>query len=530
MVLKKPYAFIIKHFRLIHIFLLLPMFYLAIKTRNIADFLNTFVKNDYTFTSNVMELSSLASNYINILMYLSVIIILATHITLSFVLQLKDKPTKYYNISIIYYIGIFILITAGFSVFSMIENDLLEDVFARIIRDLSWVVYLSEYIFIILTFIRGIGFNIKKFNFQSDIESLEISSEDSEEFEFLVGLDTYKTKRTIRRFIRELKYYYKENKFIFNIVIIISVGIIGTTIYMNREVNLRDFKEGESLAFGYLNLTVTDTHISNLTHNGKVLKDDKYYFVMELKVVNRFREDKDLNFGNIQLIVDDKIYLPDIPASNYFIDFGNPYQGTGIKGVSQGNYILVYEIDKRDVNKDFYLNMYTSLNKRKVIVDPDIINSNVVNNRINAGVTTGLGNTNLKNSKVSIINYEVTNRFVYNYRHCSGDYCYQSTNSFNIDNASEIGKKTFLVLGYSLELDEEAKYLSTNKNYKDFFKDFLEIKYKVGSKEYVTSGDVMNNNYYSDRLVLKVPYNIIEANEIDALITIRNVSYSIKLK
>ena len=136
MVLKKPYAFLIKHFRIIHLFLLIPMFYLLIKTGNIVEFLADYVSNDYTL--NFMDsLNSLASNYINIIMYVSVIAILTIFIAMSFLLQEKDKPTKFYNISIIYYIGIFFLITTSFNVFGMIEDDIMQNVFARIIRDLE---------------------------------------------------------------------------------------------------------------------------------------------------------------------------------------------------------------------------------------------------------------------------------------------------------------------------------------------------------------------------------------------------------
>ena len=204
----------IKHFRLIHLLILIPMIYLATQTREIITFFSEYVASNYTFTSNDV-LSTLASNYINIFMYIAVIIIMVVFIAMSILLQRKEKPTKFYNISIIYYLVIFILITVSFTIFRTIENDTLDPVFARLIRDLSQIVHYSQYIFIFFTAIRGVGFNIKQFDFKSDLAELEISNEDSEEIEFLVGIDTYKAKRSVRRFFRELKYYYKENKFIF---------------------------------------------------------------------------------------------------------------------------------------------------------------------------------------------------------------------------------------------------------------------------------------------------------------------------
>ncbi len=110
MILKKPYAFIIKHFRTIHLLLLIPIIYLIIKTRAIVYFFNNYVT--YGYTLNFSEvLTNISSHYINILMYISVIVILFIFIAMSVLLQQKNKPTKLYNVCIIYYIIIFLLIT-----------------------------------------------------------------------------------------------------------------------------------------------------------------------------------------------------------------------------------------------------------------------------------------------------------------------------------------------------------------------------------------------------------------------------------
>ena len=244
MVLKKPYAFIIKHFRVIHLALLIPIFYLIIKIKSLHTFFSNYVFNDYSFSfTNI--LTDLSSSYVNIFMYLAVVIILIVLIFLFFLLQNKEKPTKFYSISIIYYIAIFILLATCSSMLNSIEDGTLSYLVARIARDIIFVFHYSQYIFVFMFIVRGIGFNIKKFNFESDLNNLEISSEDYEEFEFLVGKDTYKTKRTIRRFIRELGYYYQENKFIFTIIFIITFIVLGTIIFNSFENN-KVYKENDS--------------------------------------------------------------------------------------------------------------------------------------------------------------------------------------------------------------------------------------------------------------------------------------------
>lgn len=534
MVLKKPYAFLIKHFRAIHLLLLIPMIYLIIKTRAIVGFLSSYIASDYSLNFSTV-LSSLSSNYINILMYVSVIVILVVFIAMSILLQKKEKPTKFYNISIVYYIIIFLLITASYKVFAGIEADTLEDVAVRLIRDVGYMIHYSQYLFVIFTFIRGIGFNLRKFNFKSDIQELEISSEDSEEFEFLVGRDTYETKRTIRRFFRELRYYYLENKFIFTVITVIAVIVIGTLIYMNREVYQKVYKENENFSFGYLNLKIKDSYISNLSNNGKEIKKNKTYMIIKLQITNRYREDIEFNYGNLGLIVNKKVIQPDLSVASYFTDFGNPYNGTLVKGLTNNEYILVYEMDSALTNAKFSLAAYSHYDStpgglgavnKEVNIKPKRISSKVVTNNVGKGTNINLSTTNLKKTMAAIMNYELTNR--YEYQICSNETnCVQ--NAIYIDYSKD-HNKTLLVLDYDLAIDDESTYFSSNKDYKSFFEDFLEIKYTYNRKEYKTKIKLLNPENYSDKLIMKVPSEVNYAESIEAVITVRNVSYNIKLK
>ena len=537
MIIKKPYAFMIKHFRLIHLLLLIPMIYLVTQTREIITFFSEYVASNYTFTSNDV-LSTLASNYINIFMYIAVIIIMVVFIAMSILLQRKEKPTKFYNISIIYYLVIFILITVSFTIFRTIENDTLDPVFARLIRDLSKIVHYSQYIFIFFTAIRGVGFNIKQFDFKSDLAELEISSEDSEEIEFLVGIDTYKAKRSIRRFFRELKYYYKENKFIFIMIFVIIVGILGTLVYMNKEVYQRIYSEGDSIASGYLNFTITDSYISNLSQRGEVLNKDKYYVILLVEIHNRYREDHEFNYINLELTINDEYILPNLSIGNYFTDFGTPYNGTNIKGNTNSEYILVYEIDKNLINQDFLLTVYShydasaggigSVNNR-IRLNPTIISDNIVSNRVNLGTNINLSNTTLGNTMFMITDYEFTNRYEYSYEYCiNKNNCISSTDSISI-NYADGNRRTLLVLGYELSLDTEVPYMNTTKTYRSFFENFIKIEYEINDKTYTTTGSLANPSTYNEKAVLKVPKEVATASRVDLILAVRNITYRIRI-
>lgn len=533
MILKKPYAFIIKHFRAVHLFLLIPMFYLIIKTKNIVSFFAEYIANDYTFKFNNV-LSSLSGNYINLFMYLAVILILVVFMFLFIILQKKEKPTRYYSVSIIYYIVIFILLTTCFSIFEQIENDTLNMTFARIIRDLAFIVHYSQYIFVIFNIIRGSGFNLKKFNFKSDLIDLEIESEDSEEFEFLVGGDPYKAKRTLRRLLRELKYYYFENKFIFSIVAVVVVVVLGTIIFRGRDIT-KVYGENDSIAFGFVNIKVKDSFISDLSASGSVIKNGKAYVILQIDVTNRYAEEKEFNYGNLNLVVNGKQVSPVIHLGNYFIDYGNPYTGGKIKSNTENAYVLVYEINLKDIAGSYSLVAFSGYNEkgavnRTINIKPQNVKRTSGINYVSKGSMTDLEATNLKKTKASILGYELTNYFSFTYNYCpTVDNCFPTNDVLSIT-GSDIGRSTLLILDYKLELDLESTYMYSNKDYKNFFEDFMKIKYKVGHQEYYKNISIINSKYYKDKLVMKIDNEINNADEIEAIITVRNVAYSYKLK
>ncbi|CDF11869.1 unknown [Mycoplasma sp. CAG:776] len=539
MIIKKPYAFIIKHFRLIHLLLLIPMFYLVTQTKEIITFFSEYVANDYTLASSTDVLSSLASNYINIFMYIAVIVIMIVLIFLTIVLQRKEKPTKFYNISIVYYLVLFILITVNFAIFKAIENDTLDPVFARLIRDLAMLIHYSQYIFIIYTGIRGIGFNIKKFDFKSDLSELEISTEDNEEIEFLIGIDSDKAKRTMRRFLRETKYYYKENKFIFIMIFIILIGVAGTLLYMNEEVYQRVYKENDNIASGYLNFKIKDSFISNLSKNGKVLNKDKYYVILELEITNRYREDHEFNYVNLELTINNKYVLPDLSIAHYFNDYGTPYSGTYIKGNTSNDYILVYEIDKNLINQDFLITVYSHYDgsvggigtvNHRISLDPTLIDENIISNNVSLGTNINLSNTNLGNSEFVILDYEFTRRYEYTYDYClNSNKCIPSTGIVSIDYTSDGTNKTLLVLDYDLSLDEEIPYMNVKKSFKSVFEDYTEIIYQLNGKTYSYKVTLANPTSYDEKAIIKVPSEIENADRVELVLTIRNISYRIRL-
>ena len=68
MILKKPYAFLIKHFKIIHLILSLLMIYIAYKINNILNFVKGYINNSVN--------PSLSTNYIGPILFISVLVVI----------------------------------------------------------------------------------------------------------------------------------------------------------------------------------------------------------------------------------------------------------------------------------------------------------------------------------------------------------------------------------------------------------------------------------------------------------------------
>ena len=99
MVIKKPYAFLIKHFRLIHGLLFGVLVFLFIQSVNIYTFFN-----NYAVSHNYLNQAGLADTYITPLMIILNIVAILIALVIYLILQLKDKSNRIYLASILYYI------------------------------------------------------------------------------------------------------------------------------------------------------------------------------------------------------------------------------------------------------------------------------------------------------------------------------------------------------------------------------------------------------------------------------------------
>ena len=359
MILRRPYAFLIKHFRLIHLILFAL---LAVITYNASTVFNFF--KDYITANGNMEI--LSSNYINVFIYIAPIIIIGLSILIFYLMKYKDKPRLYYIILIIVSILCTGICTYLYLNIRSLETTTVSARIIRLYRDIARSNFYVLFVMCIPTLIRGLGFDIKKFNFSKDLKELNLSEEDSAEVEVSIDVSSNGLKRTGRRTLRELKYYYVENKFFINIILGTLILILVMVFPFNKYVVNRNLKEGEVLGTSAFNIKVTDSY---LTDRKRISKDNSYV-ILKISVigkVNKYSLDLDhfiLDGKNNNYVPSQKFYL-------YFNDIGIWYRNNILDTTSYKDYILVFNINNIDKDSNFIFRYVD--NDRGIKISPEVI-------------------------------------------------------------------------------------------------------------------------------------------------------------
>ncbi len=535
MILRKPYAFLIKYFKIIHLIIVILMGYLLFKSYNIVTFLTESVANNYTAIMS----GQVAGLYINYFMYGAIILILFLLVAIYYLLSHKDKPRKFYMSALMYYIILFIVFTIFYSFINTLTNETISSSMLRAYRDISIIITIPQLFFVIYTFVTFTGFNIKKFNFEDDLKELQINEEDNEEFEFTIGFQGYKTERTIRRFIREFGYYVRENSFIFTIIIIVTILILGTSMFLNREVFRKEYSSSESILHNIFGISVEDTIISNLTYNGEILTNGKYYVAIKMKITNNSLQSQGLDYSNFILEYGNKQVKPNLEKSLYFKDFAVPYYGDKIASRETKTIGLIYEIDKKEINNKFKLKIYRGVSNKpgqiiakynEINLTPILVDELTVANEVELNELLEFNYSNIGNSTFKIDSFQFTKSFQYKYEKCVNELCRFIDDIVSVDYSILGDYRMLLVLNYSFELDNETAYYKSSSTIKDFVNNFMKLRYTIGDETFYSKAIYQTPKNLTDKMVLQVKSNINEADNLDVIFTIRNKNYIINLK
>lgn len=526
-ILKKPYAFLIKNFRLIHLILSILIGYLLIRTYNLYSFFSRYVTNVYATLADAIP-----SNYITLFMFLVSVIIIVFSLAMFLLMKKKEKPKNLYICLCLYYFLYFVGLILYFVLFKSMESSQMSIRNAMIFRDLTLIISLPQIALLIMSFIRAVGFDIKKFNFSKDLKELDISEEDNEEFEFVLGVDSYKYFRSIRRRLREFKYYVLENKFMFTILMGLTFAILLVLTILNFTVYNRTYNKNQKVSANNLTLVVNNSYLTNLDYQGNVISDDKYFLVVNITFTNNSGQSTVLDLTSYELQTKSGKAYPTLTRNTYFIDFGVGYSKEKIANGATVTYILVYELNKSDVAKKYTLKVID-----EVVYEAGTMNSKYKNislkpltyysqdtvGTFKVGQPITMYESILGNSSLLIESYEFLNKYTYKYEACLGTSCSTKTDVVTADVAKS---KKLLVLNGTLSLDSNSTYYQNAKKGLSFYDAFVQIRYD----DLIAPVTNATPTSITDQYILQVDENAAKANKIDLIITVRNKKYILNLK
>ncbi len=534
MIIKRPYAFIARFYKIINLLLLIPTVYLLFQMTEIATFFNEYVLADYSTTQK-----HLTDIYIPALTLIAPIVTVVLHTFIWVILKLKKKENNYHIISAIYHLILFIALVLFYTSMINIEMSNLESTFARFLQDSSELLVLPIYALLLVGAINVVGLNIKTLRFDKHQE-LRVTEEDEEEIEVKVYNDNYDAKRRMVHTLRELKYYVAENKLIIGIIIVAIIFMIGFKAFLNYQVYNQSLNANQSFTFDSFELSVKDSYITKVDFRGRVITDKKYYLAVIIGMHNRGLETK-IDKSVFKIAVGDRTIVPSYEKSNRFVDIGTAYQGQTILADHADDYVFIYELKEDELNKNYEMRILNNLRLEeselvasytKINLEPKYLTEIKTHPDNKIGEKINLKATTLKNTNYTLKDIRIVSHYNYSYEVCETP---KKCNTYQ-DTVVPTGGKLLMIVEDNIEYDKSSPYYEYQE--KNFYQDFITLEYtfdimsgkdsgpttKIGNVVEITPKALKNVKVY------EIPSNVMNAYKLNVLLTVRNQVYIIKVK
>lgn len=533
MILRKPYAFLIKHFRLLHLILVAPMIYLLVRTNVLMEFIN-----EYTASPSLIIGGEYQNTLFSIPMFILNFFIILVAIVLIAVMYNKKKPFVYYIFTVFVYLALFILYNYTYSVVGQMQTSIVDSRLTRGVGDILLIAYLIQLLNVIQTAIRATGFDIKKFNFREDLEELNISSEDSEEFEFEMKINTTKIASDLKKNFRFFKYAYIENKLIIDCIGLAITVALTYFIYLNIAANNKYYAQDSYFTAGRYNLKVDDVYVTDKDYLGNKIDGDSAYVIVRVDISNKFRDDEKLNTGLFQLAIGDDVYYHDNEARVYFTDIGTVYNNFDVP-MEETEYLFVYKIPYEQRSDKMYFrylnnaNAKGQLKARYLKVKLDVEDLTQIKNAINKnyGEQLVFDNSLLLKSSLNITSIDVADSFNAKYDFCAdANTCYESLEIIRPAINTNYDKALVRIKG-NVNIDKDVSIKGISSLY-GFLSKYATIDYVVDGNYYskrITSR-VEPTKFNSSAQYIEVNSDILRADGASLKITVRNNIYVYKIK
>lgn len=519
MIIRKPYAFLIKHFKLIHIGMFLIFCYLLLSLRDLYRFFKAVILNN-NYSGGV----GLESKYTSILLFLAIILLIFLAFSIYFLMKKKNKPVLFYKIIMGYgaVLLVFYFIYRGY--FTSVDTTMYSSRSLVLFRDSSVIIYLATYGFVAFSFVRAFGFDIKKFSFEKDKKELNISSSDNEEVELNFNLDKDKILNSVRKERREFKYFVEDNKIVLKKIGFILCGILAIFLLYTFFVTNKTYKAGEWIRIDSLDssIKIDRIYLTNLNPYQKTYGTKSKYVgvIFDLNVGGY-----SIAYGNsmLRLKINGDYYFPVQNAASLLSDMGS-YVISGDKFAANKEYIdrvVVFAYDKDITARNVSLEIYMDDGKYHKIKADYMEQGNSKTGYQEIEFKYGeeiplLDGITINSSKIhkGTISYQIPNN------NCNDDNCQKYT--------KRIQPK---INDYLLELD--LKYNDSKENISKL-EYFISIFYEVDGKIYVNNAEAVKIMDYAtiddeQKLYLSISSDVLTADKKYLLITTRDVKYKLLL-
>lgn len=535
MIFRKPYALFIKYFRFLHIIMAFFIALLLYRSYVIYNFFKIYSIDYRSIAGNLFD-----NNYLGFYNFIFIFMVLILTIVLLVVMIYKEKPKKIYIYNLLVYIFVTILYYFCSNILFDARSMVLNIKVSKGVRDFSLISCFLQFISLILTLVRATGFDIKRFDFGADLRKMDISEQDSEEIEVSLEFDPYLIKKKIKGDFRKCRYFYVEHRFVINIAFVLFVCFIGGFLYFRISSYSEKHSIMETFSVGNISFNIQDSYLLDSDSSGdKITFSDDVFLVVRAKIKS-FAKKQILNKGILSLYVGGLSYGVDDENTKKFSDFGVPYT-TQYLSSEFDNYIFVFRMANSQSMKNIKLkiNDLNSLINGKVGSKNIYINLNPVDLRNNGnkyekeiGKTLSFDDSILKDSNMTIFNYEVADSFKLNYSFCYRDNNCLDSYEYLFPTFTGNYFKALMKISGDFNLDSSLN-IENFYDLRDLLNRFGFVKYKINNEwkeekinsEIVKPSSVRTTDYY-----IEIPRDVVKADEIHLIIKIYNQEYKYILK
>lgn len=338
MILKKPYAFLIKYFKLLHLVLTLFMVNVFVHSTGAYSFFTSYIRGE-----NIIVGFDYVGRHFNFLLYLSVFIIMSFSIMMLILMKRKKKPYILYIYYILLYSFVAGVMILTYNNISILENNLLDVRIIRANRDLYTASIFLQFLALSFVFVRTLGFDIKKFDFKRDLQGLEIDEKDKEEIELSVSVDHIDPKSEVIKAYHNVRYIVVENKLMYQIISLSLILLLSISFVAGRTILRDSYSMGQIVNTDMFGFRVDSARLTNRGFNNRTLTEGNQLVVLNMGVRDSTRSDRLLDSSTLILEVDGRRFRKTTQYNRYLVDLGNPYNRDPLKGEYE-DYLIAFEV------------------------------------------------------------------------------------------------------------------------------------------------------------------------------------------